>query len=188
MRRPLQPRARAAVPRVQRTRAFGRVLSEVQPLTKQQARRKGLYRRAWRSEDLCCLRLPSGARCCGARLGGAEPASAGAGHLFRQLVDLLHFYLAFPIDDHTGEPLSDAEVTARHYTRLVQLQRLLFRHHPGLRDLALANCGTLQRRDVLKPALLALPAEELRTLAVKQLRCGSAQKLAMWAAAGAATM
>ena len=86
-------------------------------------------------------------------------------------MDLLHFYLAFPIDDHTGEPLSDAAVTARHYARLVQLQRLLFRHHPALRDLALANCGTLQRREVLKPALLALPEEELRMLAGRQLRC-----------------
>ena len=97
-----------------------------------------------------------------------------AGRLFRQLVDLLHFYLAFPIDDHTGEPLSDAAVTARHYARLVQLQRLLFRHHPALRDLALANCGTLQRREVLMPALVALPEEELRLLAVRQLRCGTA--------------
>ena len=92
---------------------------------------------------------------------------ARAGRLFRQLVDLLHFYLAFPIDDHTGEPLSDARVTAR----LVQLQRLFFRHHPALRDLALANCGTLQRREVLKPALMALPEEELRALGTRQLRC-----------------
>lgn len=101
-------------------------------------------------------------------------------------MDLLHFYLAFPIDDHTGEPLSDAAVTARHYARLVQLQRLLFRHHPALRDLALANCGTLQRREVLKPALLALPEEELRTLAGRQLRfvrppCRPCRACCLWA-------
>lgn len=59
-----------------------------------------------------------------------------------QLVDLLRFYLSFPIDDHTGEPLSEEDVTAAHYERVQQLQRLFFKHVPKLRELALANCGT----------------------------------------------
>ena len=59
-----------------------------------------------------------------------------------QLVDLLRFYLSFPIHDHTGDPLSEDEVTASHYERVQQLQRLFFKHVPKLRELALANCGT----------------------------------------------
>lgn len=59
-----------------------------------------------------------------------------------QLVDLLRFYLSFPIHDHTGDPLGEEEVTAAHYERVQQLQRLFFKHVPKLRELALANCGT----------------------------------------------
>lgn len=59
-----------------------------------------------------------------------------------QLVDLLRFYLSFPIDDHTGESLGEEEVTAAHYERVQQLQRLFFKHVPKLRELALSNCGT----------------------------------------------
>ena len=59
---------------------------------------------------------------------------------------------------------------ASQYERLTQFQRLLFKHHPSLKDLALSNCGTLQKRSMLKPALEALPEAELRALVIRQLR------------------
>lgn len=93
-----------------------------------------------------------------------------AGQLYRQLVDLFQFYQYFPIDDQSGEPLSDAAVMAAQYERLTQFQRLLFKHHPQLRDLALANCGTLQKRSVLQPALEGLPHDQLSHLVTRQLR------------------
>lgn len=63
---------------------------------------------------------------------------------------------------------------ATQYERLTQFQRLLFKHHPSLKELALSNCGTLQKRSVLKPALEGLPQEELKKLATSQLRsCSS---------------
>ena len=70
------------------------------------------------------------------------PAPLAPPTLLPQLVDLLRFYLSFPIHDHTGDPLSEDEVTAAHYERVQQLQRLFFKHVPKLRELALANCGT----------------------------------------------
>ncbi len=91
-------------------------------------------------------------------------------------MDLFHFYQYFPIDDHTGQPVSDAEMVALQYSRLTQLQRLFFKYHPSLRELALANCGTLQKRAVLKPALQALEPAELTKLVVKQLRCAIAAR------------
>ena len=54
------------------------------------------------------------------------------------LTDLLRFYLAFPIHDHTGDPLAQEDVTAAHYERVQQLQRLFFKHVPKLKELALA--------------------------------------------------
>ena len=42
----------------------------------------------------------------------------GWGERFRQLLDLLAFYLDFPIDDHTGEALKEDEVTSQHYEKV----------------------------------------------------------------------
>ncbi|CAK0785152.1 hypothetical protein CVIRNUC_008358 [Coccomyxa viridis] len=92
------------------------------------------------------------------------------GELYRQLVDLFHFYQYFPIDDHTGQPVTDAEIVALQYSRLTQLQRLFFKYHPSLKELALSNCGTLQKRSVLEPALKGLDFAELQNLVVRQLR------------------
>jgi len=67
-------------------------------------------------------------------------------------------------------PVTDAEMVALQYSRLTQLQRLFFKYHPSLRELALSNCGTLQKRTVLKPALQGLDLAELQKLVIKQLR------------------
>ena len=50
----------------------------------------------------------------------------------------------------------------------------LRRHHPKLEELALANCGTVEKRAVLRQHLAALDAAELSTLVCRQLRCPSA--------------
>ena len=45
------------------------------------------------------------------------------------------------------------------------------RHHlPKLEELALANCGTVEKREVLRQHLAALDAAELSTLVCRQLR------------------
>ena len=41
--------------------------------------------------------------------------------LYVQLVDLFQFYMMFPIDDHTGDPVSDEDVTAAHYEKVQQV-------------------------------------------------------------------
>ena len=45
-----------------------------------------------------------------------------AARLFVQLVDLFQFYMMFPIDDHTGDPVSDEDVTAAHYEKVQQVK------------------------------------------------------------------
>jgi intron-binding protein aquarius len=93
-----------------------------------------------------------------------------SGRLFAQLVDLLSFYAAFPIDAHTGDALGEEAVTAAHYERVAQLQRLAFRHVPKLRELALESCGAAAARGALAQGLAALTPEELRHLVTRQLR------------------
>ena len=43
---------------------------------------------------------------------------APAGQLFGQLVDLLAFYTAFPIDNNTAQALSEQDVQQRHYDKV----------------------------------------------------------------------
>ena len=38
--------------------------------------------------------------------------------LFRKLLARLKFYIGFEIQDQTGEALSDAQISARHFRRL----------------------------------------------------------------------
>ncbi|DBB15126.1 TPA: hypothetical protein ACH3X3_004135 [Trebouxia sp. C0006] len=90
--------------------------------------------------------------------------------LFVQLVDLFQFYMMFPIDDHTGDPVSDEDVTAAHYEKVQQVQRLFFKHVHKLRDLALANCGSVEKRDTLRKYLNLLEPQELKFLVTQQLR------------------
>ena len=93
-----------------------------------------------------------------------------AGRLYGQLVDLFRFYHGFEISDHTGSSLTDEDVATSHYDRLLQLQRLCFKHVEKLRELALSHCGAIEKRAVLTQHLSALDAEELRHLATRQLR------------------
>lgn len=53
-----------------------------------------------------------------------------------------------------------------------QVQRLFFKHVHKLRDLALANCGSVEKRDTLRKYLNLLEPEELKFLVTQQLRCG----------------
>lgn len=95
------------------------------------------------------------------------------GRLFSQLVDLFAFYQRFEINDHTGMQLSDDEVTAQHYERVQQLQRLCFAHVPELRELALSSCGALEKRGALLKHLGDLDDDLLRAVVARFLRlCG----------------
>ncbi len=57
-----------------------------------------------------------------------------------------------------------------------RLQLLLHKYwpaeeYPDLAELALANCGTLQKRDRLAEAVAPLPLDKLQLLVIRQLRC-----------------
>lgn len=90
--------------------------------------------------------------------------------LFGQLVDLLQFYLQFEINNHTGDPQSEEDVVLQQYDRVQQFQRLAFAHIPKLRELSLLHCGAVSARESLLKYLSLLSPEELRHLAIRQLR------------------
>jgi hypothetical protein len=64
-------------------------------------------------------------------------------------------------------------------SQVQRLQLLLHKHWPAeqfpdLAELALANCGTVQKRDALAKATASLDVEQLRLLVCRQLGCASA--------------
>ena len=84
--------------------------------------------------------------------------------LFGQLVKTLRFYVDFEINEHTGAQLDEAAVAALHGGKLAQLQRVVFKHFPELRELALSNHATIESRAALQAALHPLSSERLREL------------------------
>eukprot|EP00898_Chlorokybus_atmophyticus_P006825 jgi/Chlat1/7143/Chrsp57S06803 len=91
------------------------------------------------------------------------------GRLFQQLVDLLRFYQGFEINDHTGMQLKQDEMESAHCERILSLQRLTFKKYPELRDLALSNVGSIEKRATLMKYLDELGHDELHRLAIEHL-------------------
>ncbi|CAK9317062.1 unnamed protein product [Citrullus colocynthis] len=92
------------------------------------------------------------------------------GKLFAQLVDLLQFYEGFEINDHVGTQLTDDEVLQSHYDRVQSFQLLAFKKIPKLRELALANVGSIHKRADLAKKLLVLSLPELKDLVCSKLK------------------
>lgn len=84
------------------------------------------------------------------------------GRLFRQLLELLKFYLGFEITDFSGEPLTDSAMLMQHYSRVVAAQRVAYEHfREKLLDFALANVASIDTRDGLARHLETLSDEQL---------------------------
>ncbi|KAL6124939.1 hypothetical protein ACLB2K_077447 [Fragaria x ananassa] len=92
------------------------------------------------------------------------------GKLFTQLVDLLQFYEGFEINDNVGKQLTDDEVLQSHYDRVQSFQLLAFKKIPKLKELALANIGSIDNRNDLTKRLSVLSPEELKDLVCSKLK------------------
>jgi intron-binding protein aquarius len=78
---------------------------------------------------------------------------------------MLKFYRGFEIDDFSGEPLTDAQMTERHYSKIMSLQRVAFRKFAALKPFALANIGSVDTREGLTEHLSKLTDAELHQIA-----------------------
>ncbi|KAM1229509.1 hypothetical protein ACFX2G_040678 [Malus domestica] len=92
------------------------------------------------------------------------------GKLFAQLVDLLQFYEGFEINDHVGTQLTDDEVLQSHYERVQSFQLLAFKKVPKLQELALANIGSIDKRNDLSKKLSVLSPGDLKNLVCSKLK------------------
>lgn len=63
---------------------------------------------------------------------------------------MLKFYAHFEINDETGDPLTDHDMTQLHYNRITSLQKAAFSKFPDLRGFALTNVASVDTREALQ--------------------------------------
>ena len=105
-----------------------------------------------------------------ARARAAPPVSSRPTSRLARLVDAVAAVADFPVDDHTGEAVTDDARSARALADGAALQRLLFRHHPAARDLALAPAVSVCTPSKLAEGLAQLPDAEVAALVVSEAR------------------
>uniref|UniRef100_A0A182QEI5 RNA helicase aquarius n=1 Tax=Anopheles farauti TaxID=69004 RepID=A0A182QEI5_9DIPT len=82
-----------------------------------------------------------------------------------RLLDMLKFYARFEINDETGDPLTDHDMTQLHYAKIKSLQKAAFAKFPNLRLFALSNVANVDTRESLEKHFGALDCTSLRQIA-----------------------
>lgn len=87
------------------------------------------------------------------------------GKLFKQLLAILHFYERFEIDDFTGEALTDAQMSSKHYSEVQRAQSIAFKNFlPELKRFALTNVAAADTRAALEKWFAPLSDEQVRDM------------------------
>jgi intron-binding protein aquarius len=82
--------------------------------------------------------------------------------LFRDLVDLLRHFTYFPMDDLSGQQLSQIDMHKLHSEKLSRFQRVAFQDFESqLKILSLSNYASLEQRNDMESHLQPLSDEEL---------------------------
>ena len=89
------------------------------------------------------------------------------GHLFRQLLERIKFYMNFEVDDHTGHPINQHEMSLIHYNKMANFQRKAFVEVPDLREFAMESIGRISSRKELTKRLEKTTTQNLYKLCVK---------------------
>ena len=63
---------------------------------------------------------------------------------------MLKFYTGFEINDHTGESLTDYDMTEAHYEKITSLQRAVFKNYKSDgSDFSMSNVASVDTRESL---------------------------------------
>ncbi|XP_076165553.1 RNA helicase aquarius isoform X2 [Ptiloglossa arizonensis] len=81
------------------------------------------------------------------------------------LLEMLKFYARFEINEESGDPLTDHDMTQLHYTKITSLQKAVFAKFPDLRSFALTNVASVDTREALYKHFGSLSREKLRSIA-----------------------
>jgi intron-binding protein aquarius len=97
--------------------------------------------------------------------GGDEQATTKTVNLFHKMLTNFEFYSNFEINDTTGETLSLNEMMEKHYEKVLQLQRAVFKHfRDEMPTFSLRNIQTIDKREILHDEFDKLSDEQLKSI------------------------
>eukprot|EP01091_Cochliopodium_minus_P018586 TRINITY_DN7576_c0_g1_i1.p1 TRINITY_DN7576_c0_g1~~TRINITY_DN7576_c0_g1_i1.p1 ORF type:complete len:1581 (+),score=553.90 TRINITY_DN7576_c0_g1_i1:419-4744(+) len=111
------------------------------------------------------------------RLSPFSTSDDDSTYLFRKMFKMLNFYLNFEVNDFSGNPYTETQISAFHTAKVSYLQRVAFKNFPEkLRSLALSNVSSFDNRELLAKHIAKLDEEELQLLCVKLNIIGNTEK------------
>ncbi|CAF0926502.1 unnamed protein product [Adineta ricciae] len=97
--------------------------------------------------------------------GEEEQPTTKTVNLFHKMLSNFEFYSNFEINDTTGETLTQSELMEKHYDKLLQLQKAIFKHfREEMSTFALQNIRTIDKREVLTEEFEKLTDEQLKSI------------------------
>jgi len=98
--------------------------------------------------------------------GGEEAqATTKTANLFHKMLTNFKFYSNFEINDTTGETLSQIELMEKHYEKVLQLQKAIFKYfRDDMPTFPLQNIQTIDKREILQEEFEKLSDEQLKSI------------------------
>jgi intron-binding protein aquarius len=85
--------------------------------------------------------------------------------LFHKMLMNFEFYSNFEINDTTGETLSQIELMEKHYDKVLQLQKAIFKYfRDDMPTFPLQNIRTIDKREILQEEFEKLSDEQLKSI------------------------
>ena len=81
--------------------------------------------------------------------------------LLCEMLQYLKYYASFEIDDHSGNPLTQKEMMSRHYRRVTELQRSVFKLYPELHKFCTSSVSRIDSREMLMKHFRPLNSKKL---------------------------
>eukprot|EP01133_Synstelium_polycarpum_P013350 gene13350-15703_t len=81
-----------------------------------------------------------------------------------EMTKILEFYLHFPINNFTGEALTNEQVISKHYFKIQSLQKIVFKEFEEIKELALQNVSMVENKENLQRIFGGMTEERLHKL------------------------
>ena len=91
----------------------------------------------------------------------SELANRPEGKLFAQLLFILNIFAEFEISDSTGKPLTDLEVMKRHYSKVRNLQMIIYKNFEHLREFSYSSVAIIDKSSKLEHYFKQMTDEEM---------------------------
>lgn len=95
-----------------------------------------------------------------------QQVTTKTGNLFHKMLTNFKFYSYFEINDTTGETLTQNQLMEKHYEKVLQLQKAIFKYfRDEMPTFPLQNIQSIDKRQILTDEFEKLSDEQLKSIA-----------------------